>query len=163
MPVSLKAGLFAVLEQATQLVRHKYPGAMSDSLCTKIFASLLNSRLGKPKFCNRYEYGDVVLSYNTVFPSHVEEKNDHRPGYDHCAMYTFATCVFGYVCRVTVIMTSRTAAEAWLEISFWPKNHKKIQKNLQLDSNPGIGAVSKSNPIINDFSQIRMKVSIHAL
>ena len=50
LPAPLKVGLFALLEQATQLVRRKYPDAMSDSIYTKLFASRLNSRLGKPKF-----------------------------------------------------------------------------------------------------------------
>ena len=50
LPVSLKAGLFTVLKQATQLVRCKYPGAMSDSLHTKLFASKLNGRLKNPIF-----------------------------------------------------------------------------------------------------------------
>ena len=78
---------------------------MSDSLRTNLFASKLNGRLGKPHSCNRFEYVDIVLPYNTVFPSHLDKKNGHRPGYDHCAMYTFATNVSGRVCRRSV--TSR--------------------------------------------------------
>ena len=115
LPAPLKVGLLSLLEQATQIVRRKIPGAMSDSLRTKVFASRFNDRLGKPNSCNRFEYVDIVLSCNTVLPGHVDEKNDHRAGYDHCAVYTFATNVSGRVCRVAVIMASRTAVGAWLE------------------------------------------------
>ena len=131
LPASLKDGLFTVLEQATQLVCRKYPGAMSDSLCTKLFASKLNGRLGKPNSCSRFEYVDIVLSYNTVFPSHLDEKNDHHPGYDHCAVYTFTTNVSGRVCRAAVTMTSRTAAGAWLENRLGPKKQTKKCKTKQ--------------------------------
>ena len=128
LPASLKAGLFTVLEQATQLVRRKYPGAMSDSLRTKLFASKLNGRLGKPNCCNRFAYVDIVLSYSTVLPSHLDKKNAHCPGYDHCAVHTFAANVSGRVCRVAVFMTSRIAAGAWLEDRLGPKNKQKNAK-----------------------------------
>ena len=98
---------------------------MSNSTRTKLFASLLNSRLGKPNSCNRFEtYVNIVLSYNTVLPSHVDKKNDHRAGYDHCAVYTFATIFSGRVCRVAIIMTSHTVSESWL------KNRLQLTTNL---------------------------------
>ena len=75
LPVPLKAGLFIILEQATQLMRRKYPSAMSDSLpYTKLFVSRFNSNLGKPNSFNRFEYVGILLLYNTVLPSHVDEK-----------------------------------------------------------------------------------------
>ena len=68
LPVPLKAGIFTLLEQSTQLVRRKCPGAMFDSLRTKLFASCFNSRLGKLNSCNRFEYVEIALTYNTVLP-----------------------------------------------------------------------------------------------
>ena len=102
-----------------------WPLLASNSTRTKLFASLLNSRLGKPNSCNRFEtYVNIVLSYNTVLPSHVDKKNDHCAGYDHCAVYTFATIFSGRVCRVTIIMTSHTVSESWL------KNRLQLKKKL---------------------------------
>ena len=123
--------LFAVLEQATQIVRQKYPGALSDSRRTKLFASLFNERLGKPFSWNRFEYVDIVLSHNTVLPSHLDQKNDHRAGYDHCAVYTFSTNVSGRVCRVAVIMTSRTSVGAWLENRLPCQPKKKLELKVK--------------------------------
>ena len=114
-PDSLKVRILCVLEHATRLVRHKYPGSMSDNNRTKIFAKPLNTHLGKPNSCNKFEYIDIVLSHNTVLPFHLDEKNDHRDGYDHCTVYTFASNVSGRVCRVSLIMTSRLTVGAWLE------------------------------------------------
>ena len=64
-----------------------------------------------------------------MLPSHVDDKNDHCPGYDHCAVYTFATNVSGRVCRLAVIMASRTAAGVWLENRLGPK--KQTKKTMQ--------------------------------
>ena len=143
LPASLKDGLFTVLEQATQLVRRKYPGAMSDSLRTNLFASKLNGRLGNPRSCNKFEYINIVLSYNTVLPSHLDEKNDHRPGYDHCAVYAFSTTVSRRVCRVAIIMTSAPRQECGLRTVFCLANSSV---GNTYGSNRQCALVSFSNP-----------------
>ena len=131
LPVSLKAGLFTVLEQASQIVRRKYPGAMSDSLRTKLFAFKLNGRLGNPILVTDLSTLTLCCSTTPFCPVSLTRKNDHRTGYDHCAVYTFSTNISGRVCRVAVIMTSRTAAGAWLENRFGPEqtNKQKIMQN----------------------------------
>ena len=94
--------MLCVLEKASQLVNHKSPDAMPDSRQTKMFATRFNTQLGNPNSCNKFEYVDIFLSHNTVLPSHIDEKNDPRTGYDHCAVYTFASNVSGRICRVAL-------------------------------------------------------------
>ena len=110
----LRSCLVKVLETGSKIVRQQNPNSFSDPHRSAIFASRLNTKLGVPQSTNQFEFVDIVLSSNTVLPAHLDTCNDHRPGYDSCLVYTFSTNVDGKVCRVAMIMTTRTSVGACL-------------------------------------------------
>ena len=110
----LRLCLVKVLETGTKIVCQKTPNAFADPERKAIFASTLNNKLGFPRSTNQFEFVDIVLSSNTVLPAHLDTWNDHRDGYDSCLVYSFSTNVNGQVCRVAMIMTTRTSVGACL-------------------------------------------------
>ena len=106
--------LVKVLETGTKIVRRHRPNSFADPQRKAIFASKLNNKLGFPRSTNQFEFVDIVLSMNTVLPAHLDTSNDHRHGYDSCLVYSFSPNVNGKVCRVAMIMTTRTSVGACL-------------------------------------------------
>ena len=100
------------METGTKIAKRKFPGDFYDSRCSKIYADRLNNKLGFPRSSNLFEYDDIVVSRNTVLPSYFDWNNDHRTGYDHTVVHTYLTKVDGKVCRVTIIMCTRTVVGA---------------------------------------------------
>jgi len=112
LPKHLQNGLFHVMETGTKIAQHNFPNAFCDTFRTNLYASLLNTTLQFSKSCNKFEYVDIVVSHNTVLPAHLDKNNDHRPGYNHTVVYSFQTKVNGKVCRVAIIMCTRTVVGA---------------------------------------------------
>ena len=111
-PPHLRRGLIYIMETATKLARRKVVGAFSNHLRSKVYAKRFNDKLGFPSSSNLFEYVDIVLSYNTILPAHLDKNNDHRPGYDHTVVYSYFTKVNVMQCRVACIMCIRTVVRA---------------------------------------------------
>ena len=62
-----------------------------------------------------FEYFDILLSRNTVLLKHIDSKNDHRPGYNFCVVYSFFQVIEKLEHRVYIIMTTRSAVRAAME------------------------------------------------
>ena len=56
----------------------------------------------------QFEYYDIVITRNTVLPKHIDQKNDHRVGYNFCAVYSYYHIIDGLEYKVSIIMTTRT-------------------------------------------------------
>ena len=111
-PRPIQDGLIHTMETATKISKHHFPGAFRDIQRTKVYATRLNNQLQHPRSSNKFEYVDIVVSHNTILPSHLDRNNDHRPGYDHTVVYTYLTKVDGKLYRVAIIMCTRTVVGA---------------------------------------------------
>ena len=72
-------------------------------------------KIGFPNASFKFEYIDIVLSLNTILPKHIDSKNDHRKGYNHCTVYSFYQVVDELEYKVSVIMTTRLTVGAAFE------------------------------------------------
>ena len=101
------------METVTKIAKRKFPGAfLISTLCSKVYADLSNKDICFPRSSNLFECVDIVISHNTVLPSYLDQNNDHRIGYDFTAVYTYLTNVDGKLCRVAIIMCTRTVVGA---------------------------------------------------
>ena len=114
LPKSLKDELIILFECADNFVRRNMPGMFSNRKRFQC-AKKLNEVLGYPKAKMRFEYYDIVITRNIVLPKHIDQKNDHRIGYNYCVVYSFYHCIEGLEYKVSVIMTSRCTIGAALE------------------------------------------------
>jgi hypothetical protein len=62
--------------------------------------------MGYPDAKAKFEYYDMVISRNTTLPKHIDGKNDHRLGYNHCVVYTFYHELEGIEYKASIIMTT---------------------------------------------------------
>ena len=62
-----------------------------------------------------FEYYDILLSRNTVLLKHIDSKNDHRPGYNFCVVYSFFQVIEKLEYNVSIIMTTRSDVGAAIE------------------------------------------------
>ena len=62
-----------------------------------------------------FEYIHIVIAKNTVLNEHVDHKNDHRPGYNFCSVYSFFHVKDNDEYRISLIMTTRTTIGAAVE------------------------------------------------
>jgi len=115
LPCSLQQQLFKVFESAQIFVEgqltNPFPNKLRSNLCVK----KLNTALGFPFSRSKFEYFDIVLSRNSVLPKHIDSKNDSRPGYNFCAVYSFYQVILGLEYKVSIIMTTRSTVGAALE------------------------------------------------
>ena len=109
MPPSLSNALFKLMEQGTKFCQWVNPTAFCDKERTKIATNVLNARLGHPGagVTSRFEFVYVVLTLNTKLNKHIDMLNDHRPGYNHCVVYSFYELIADVTHRVSIIMTTR--------------------------------------------------------
>ena len=120
--IHIRTGLMKVMETGSDVVRKRNSLEGKDIMREDIFARRMNAALGHPSSRNNFEYVDIVLSRNCVLPAHLDRKNNHRAGHDHCAVYSFSVLVKDLQYQVAIIMTTRYAVGACLE---------KIKSNLR--------------------------------
>ena len=96
-----------VIEQSHQFLIEQFKGAYTDQLRDTNCSSRLNNVLGFPKSNAKFEYYDVVLSSNLKLTSHIDSKNDHRPDFNHCVIYSFFAILDKVEYKVSIVMTSR--------------------------------------------------------
>ena len=113
-PIHVQTGLMKVMETGSDMVRKRNPLEGKDAMRDDIFARRMNAALGHPSSRNNFEYIDIVLSRNCVLPAHLDRKNDHRAGHDHCAVYSFSALVKDLQYHIAIIMTTRYAVGACL-------------------------------------------------
>ena len=91
IPDDLKKDIFVLMEHATKFCQQIKHTAFRDVDRTRIAATVLNTKLGHSgspsKSC--FEFIHIVVTHNTKLNKHVDMKNDHRPGYNHCVVYSF--------------------------------------------------------------------------
>ena len=115
MPMELRSRLMILFEASTQFVRREDPNAYNNDKRNRIFSSRMNRLMGFPGSKSMFEYIDIVLSCNTILRKHIDEKNDHRDGYNHCAVYSFFFILHGLEFKVSIVMTMRTTVGAACE------------------------------------------------
>ena len=108
MSRSLKRQLMTVIESSQVFVEQHYKDSFPDHRRNTLFAGRLNSALGFPRSRAKFEYYDIVLSRNTILRKHIDHKNDHRDGYNHCVVYSFFQEIDGVEYRVSIVMTTRS-------------------------------------------------------
>ena len=91
------------------------PGSFPNQHRTNTFSKLFNQTLGYPQEKFKFEYFDIVLYLNTILPKHIDSKNDSREGYSLCVVYSFYQKVDDLEYKVSIIMTTRSAAGAAYE------------------------------------------------
>ena len=115
LPKSLKDELIHVFECAHNFVMSSMPDMFPRNpkrvKCTK----KLNTTLGYPKAKMKFEYYDIVITRNIVLPKHIDQKNDHREGYNFCVVYSYYHTIQGFEYKVSIIMTTRSTIGAVLE------------------------------------------------
>ena len=114
---SLKPQLFKVFESVQNIVDSQLTNPFPNKVRTKLCLKRLNKALGFPLSCSKFEYFDIVLYRNTILPKHTDSKNDHRAGYNFCAVYSFYQLIDDLEYKVSVIMTTCTSLGAALEES----------------------------------------------
>ena len=112
LPKQLQEQLVQVFEAAQSFVESHYHNPFPNELRTKQCSKRLNIAMGYPYGRFKFEYFDIVLSRNTILPKHIDSKNDHREGYNICAVYSFYQVIEGLEYRVSIIMTTRTTLGA---------------------------------------------------
>ena len=114
MPQSLSNALFKLMEQGTNFYQWVNPTAFCDEEHTQIATNVLNARLGHPgtSVTSRFECVHIVLTHNTKLNKHIDMLNDHRPGYNYCAVYTFYESTDEATYRVSITMATRYSVGA---------------------------------------------------
>ena len=123
MPYSLRQQFMTVVEQSQKFLLEQHKDAFSDVLQNQNCASILNRALGFPHSTSKFEYFDIVLSGNISLNKHIDTKNDHRIGYNHCSIYSFYYTLYEMEYKVSIVMVTRTAIGAPIE-----RNHSKHNK-----------------------------------
>ena len=107
MPKCLQIELVQVFECASKFVKECMPD-MFPSKQRKRCTKKLNGLMGFELATMQFEYYDIVITRNTVLPKHIDQKNDHRVGYNFCAVYSYYHIIDGLEYKVSIIMTTRT-------------------------------------------------------
>ena len=107
LPSSLKDRLSILFNNSTAFtqlcLKNSFPNKDRNQNC----AGHLNKLMGYPQSTSLFEYYDVVISRNVVLRKHCDSKNDHRPGYNLCSVYSYFTTIDRKEYKVSVIMTTR--------------------------------------------------------
>ena len=132
MPPSLSNDLFKLMEQATKFCQWVNPAAFTDEDRTQIATNVLNARLGHPGagVTSRFEFVHVVLTLNTKLNKHIDMLNDHRPGYNHCVVYSFYESIDDVTYRVSIVMTTRYTVGSVIAQIFGEEPKRSILQNI---------------------------------
>ena len=108
IPPALKNQLNILFQDSTLFtkswIKESFPNAARNAKC----AGHLNAKMGFPKSTSLFEYFDVIICRNTVLRKHMDEKNDHRKGYNICTVYSYCVMLNGEEYKISIIMTTRT-------------------------------------------------------
>ena len=115
VPEHLKPQLVKIFDAGQMFVDHNLPNSFPNMARTRFASKLLRETIGFPNASFKFEYIDIVLSLNTILPKHIDSKNDHRKGYNHCTVYSFYQIVDKLEYKVSVIMTTRLTVGAAFE------------------------------------------------
>ena len=85
LPFVLKDSLVQLFTLADEFLQRNIPEMCSNPTCIK-FIERFNTELGHPNAKMRFEYYDIALFRNIGLPKHIDQKNDHRKGYNHCVI-----------------------------------------------------------------------------
>ena len=121
MPASIRHPLMALFNASTQFTKTWMKDSFSDNERNSKCAGLLNRAVGCPNATSLFEYFDIVVTRNTILQKHLDVKNDHRPGYNLCCVYSFYTTTDHSEVKVSIIMTTRTTVGSAVHNS-WHKN-----------------------------------------
>lgn len=108
MSTSLKDQFMKCVESCQVFVNKHFHNSFPDANRNHQCAGRLNSAIGYPNSKAKFEYYDIILSRNTILRRHCDTKNDHRPGYNHCVVYSFFHSIDGRQYRVSIVMTTRS-------------------------------------------------------
>jgi len=112
LPDSLKPQMMKLFESAQLFVDKCTPNAFPITSRTTGCSKRLNAVLGFTNSKSKFELFDIVLLRNTVLPKHIDSKNDNRPGYNLCTVYSFYQEIVGVEYKVSVIMTTHSSVGA---------------------------------------------------
>ena len=112
---SLQDQIMVVMETATSIALSQDKAAFTNPIRTKLFAKIFNNAMGFESSSSLFEYIHIVIAKNTVLNEHVDHKNDHRPGYNFCSVYSFFHVKDNDEYRISLIMTTRTTIGAAVE------------------------------------------------
>jgi hypothetical protein len=107
LPPSMQSQLITIIEHCQEFLLKQYPDAFPSNFRNENCSRRLNEALGFPRSKALFEYYDIVLSRNAILSKHIDTKNDHRVGYDHCIVYSFYTSIDGLEYKVSIIMCTR--------------------------------------------------------
>ena len=71
----------------------------------------LNKAMSYKGIKMEFEYYDIILTRNCILPGHIDEKNDHRAGYNFVMVYSFFHIIDSLEYKVSVIMTTRSTVK----------------------------------------------------
>ena len=108
MDTHLRSMLMILFESSSLFIQQHDPMAFNNPDRNKIFSSRFNKLMGFEDSLSQFEYVDIILSRNTILRKHIDGKNDHRRGYNQCAVYSFYQFIDGLEFKVSVVMTMRT-------------------------------------------------------
>ena len=121
----LKDSLVQLFTLADEFLQRNIPEMCSNPTRIK-FIEKLNTELGHPNAKMRFEYYDIALFRNMGLPKHIDQKNDHRKGYNHCVVYTFYHFLEGYEYKISIIMTTRCTIGAVHDSTDIPVAEKRV-------------------------------------
>ena len=87
MSKSLQHQLVSLFECGYNFLNDQEDCLFHDKLRNVIFSNRLNEHIGYPHLRSQFEYYHIVLSRNLILQKHIDHKNDHRDGYNHCIVY----------------------------------------------------------------------------
>ena len=112
MDPTIRSRLMILFELSSHFIQQHDKTVFCNLDRNNIFASRFNKLMGFEGSLSNFEYIDLVLSRNTILRKHIDGKNDHRPGYNQCAVYSFYQHIDGLEFKVSIVMTTRTAIGA---------------------------------------------------
>jgi hypothetical protein len=115
VPDHLKPQLVKIFDAGQMFIDNNLPDSFPNNARTRFASKLLRDTIGFPNASFKFEYIDIVLSLNTILPKHIDSKNDHRKGYNHCTVYSFYQVIDELEYKVSVIMTTRLTVGAAFE------------------------------------------------
>ena len=124
LPDSLRENLFKLFKSATVFVQKTNTHAFSSNKRNDFFARHMNAKCGFPYSKQLFEYYDIVITRNTAIPGHIDPMDDHRTGYDCCAVYSFYQIINGMSYRVSVILATRYSVGACYDQIITNDNNK---------------------------------------
>jgi hypothetical protein len=116
MPVPAKELVRNVSKAATQMMRHHYGcSGYHNKRRNRYFSGHLNRKMGMSYANSGFEYYDIqIMSTDVMLNRHMDYKNDSRESYNHTCVYAFYRVIKGREYRVSIVMTSRRNAGAFM-------------------------------------------------